>query len=76
MYGVRLINLIPEKASASTWIFAIARNTRIDLLRKTIRPELDPKHPALVPDEPKQAFETVSAAKMRTHSSKSRRASN
>ena len=53
----------PAKASASTWIFAIARNTRIDLLRKTIRPELDPNDPALVPDEPKQAFETVSAAK-------------
>ena len=53
----------PSKASASTWIFAIARNTRIDLLRKTIRPELEPNDPALVPDEPKQAFETVSAAK-------------
>ena len=28
----------PQKASASTWIFAIARNTRIDLLRKSNRP--------------------------------------
>jgi len=27
----------PEKASASTWIFTIARNTRIDLIRKTSR---------------------------------------
>lgn len=27
----------PEKASASTWIFTIARNTRIDLLRKNAR---------------------------------------
>ena len=27
----------PEKANASTWIFTIARNTRIDLLRKTAR---------------------------------------
>lgn len=27
----------PKKASASTWIFTIARNTRIDLLRKNIR---------------------------------------
>ena len=53
----------PSKASASTWIFAIARNTRIDLIRKTIRPELDPNDPALVPDAPKSAFETVSAAK-------------
>ena len=27
----------PEKASASTWIFTIARNTRIDLIRKNAR---------------------------------------
>jgi len=27
----------PAKAKASTWIFTIARNTRIDLLRKNIR---------------------------------------
>jgi RNA polymerase sigma-70 factor (ECF subfamily) len=27
----------PKKANASTWIFTIARNTRIDLLRKNIR---------------------------------------
>ena len=53
----------PAKASASTWIFAIARNTRIDLIRKTTRPELDPNDPALVPDAPKPAFETVLAAK-------------
>ena len=53
----------PAKASASTWIFAIARNTRIDLIRKTVRPELDPNDPALVPDAPKPAFEAVSAAK-------------
>ena len=52
----------PEKASASTWIFAIARNARIDLVRKSIRPELDPNDPALVPDSPKAAIETVSAA--------------
>ena len=52
----------PKKASASTWIFAIARNARIDLVRKTIRPELDPNDPALVPDAPKAAIETVSAA--------------
>ena len=36
---------------------------RVDLLRKTIRPELDPNDPALVPDAPESAFETVSAAK-------------
>ena len=35
----------PAKASASTWIYTIARNRRIDLLRKTRRPELDPDDP-------------------------------
>lgn len=52
----------PSKASASTWIFAIARNTRIDLLRKANHPTIDPNDPALVPDPPKSVTETVSAA--------------
>jgi len=38
------------KAAPSTWIFTIARNLRIDAYRKTVRPELDPNDPALVPD--------------------------
>ena len=42
------------KASFSTWVFTIARNRRIDILRRTRRPEIDPEDPALVrdPDEP------------------------
>ena len=51
----------PAKASASTWIFTIARNARIDLQRKTIRPAIDPDDPALVPDPPVAALEIVSA---------------
>lgn len=39
-----------RKASPSTWIYTIARNRRIDLLRKTRRPEMDVHDPALVPD--------------------------
>lgn len=45
----------PAKAAASTWIFTIARNMRIDTFRKENRPELDPNDPALVPESPKSA---------------------
>ena len=57
----------PTKAAASTWIFAIARNARVDLLRKANRPALDPNDPALVPDRPATTFETVSAAQEANH---------
>lgn len=40
----------PAQASASTWIFTIARNKRIDMLRKTARPEPDAADPMLTPD--------------------------
>lgn len=45
----------PSRAAASTWIFTIARNLRIDRFRKENRPELDPNDPALVPAAPLQA---------------------
>ena len=32
----------PAKASAATWLFTIARNLRIDAIRREKRPELDP----------------------------------
>ncbi len=47
----------PRKASASTWIFTIARNLRIDAIRKTAKPQLDPDDPGLKPDEPPMADE-------------------
>lgn len=37
----------PRQANASTWIFTIARNKRIDALRRENRPELDPDDPVL-----------------------------
>ena len=40
----------PAKAGVSTWIFTIARNRRIDIIRRERRPEPDPNDPALVPD--------------------------
>jgi RNA polymerase sigma factor (sigma-70 family) len=39
----------PRKSSASTWLFRIARNRRIDRLRRQKTAELDPEEPALQP---------------------------
>lgn len=39
-----------SQASVSTWIFTIARNRRIDIIRKEKRPEFDPSDPLLVPE--------------------------
>jgi RNA polymerase sigma-70 factor (ECF subfamily) len=54
-----------RQASASTWIFTIARNKRIDRLRRERRPELDPNDPALVPDPDQAADRTVEARQAR-----------
>ena len=54
-----------NKAAVSTWVFTIARNRRIDTLRRARRPEIDPEDPALVrePDDP--ADRVVEAAQRR-----------
>ncbi|MEM8787082.1 MAG: sigma-70 family RNA polymerase sigma factor [Pseudomonadota bacterium] len=59
----------PAKAAVSTWIFAIARNRRIDRLRARARPEPDPEDPLFRPDPEPSGLETLStqqlAARMR-----------
>jgi RNA polymerase sigma-70 factor, ECF subfamily len=42
-------------ASVSTWLFRIARNRRIDAIRRTRKPELDPNDPMLLPSQPEAA---------------------
>jgi RNA polymerase sigma factor (sigma-70 family) len=51
----------PGRASAGTWIFTIARNLRIDMLRKERRPEIDADDPELVPDPAPRADEVMAA---------------
>jgi RNA polymerase sigma-70 factor (ECF subfamily) len=59
----------PARASAATWIFTIARNARIDSLRRTGRVEPDPEDPMWVPSAPPPPDELASRkaeeAKMR-----------
>src|SRR3982751_4108807 len=40
----------PAKASTATWLFTIARNLRIDAIRREKRPELDPEDLMPQPD--------------------------
>lgn len=42
----------PARAALSTWIFTIARNKRIDMLRRQVRPEIDPLDLAVIGQEP------------------------
>lgn len=50
-----------SRAGATTWIFTIARNRRIDMFRRERRPEIDPNDPALVPDPPPAADRVLEA---------------
>lgn len=52
----------PVQSSAGTWVFTIARNRRIDALRREQRPDLDPDDPALVPEPALPADHAVAAA--------------
>lgn len=50
----------PAQAGASTWIFTIARNKRIDRLRRDGRPLPDMTDPAIMPEQPETADQAVS----------------
>ncbi|MGM0583981.1 MAG: sigma-70 family RNA polymerase sigma factor [Pseudomonadota bacterium] len=52
----------PAKAAVSTWIYAIARNRRIDMIRRQARPEPDPEDPLFRPDPPRDLVVEVAAA--------------
>ena len=52
----------PERAAASTWIFAIARHRRIDLIRRAGRAGPDPLDPLFQPEAEPDAFAALDAA--------------
>jgi RNA polymerase sigma-70 factor (ECF subfamily) len=53
----------PARAGGATWIYAIARNRRVDMLRRR-RPEPDPEDPLFAP-EPEPQPEATAAAQDR-----------
>ncbi len=52
----------PSKASAATWIFTIARNLRIDRIRKANRPVPDMNDPAFEADAEPLAHDIIGSA--------------
>lgn len=53
----------PAKSSLATWLYRIARNRRIDLLRRDKSHRLDPADPIFEPDAPEPADEAVDGAR-------------
>lgn len=55
----------PALAGVTTWVFTIARNKRIDRLRRETKPSWDPHDPALVPEAEPPADDLVAAEQTR-----------
>lgn len=55
----------PSKSSLSTWLFRVARNRRIDLIRRDRSHLLDPHDPAFTPDGPPEVGEELDAQERR-----------
>lgn len=53
----------PVKASVATWIYAIARNRRIDLIRRQTRPAPDPEDPLFQPDPEPDPAQAIAASR-------------
>ncbi|MBU1174432.1 MAG: sigma-70 family RNA polymerase sigma factor [Alphaproteobacteria bacterium] len=57
----------PQKASASTWIFTIARNLRIDAFRRERHPEIDPDDPVLQMSTPPEPHDKLAGEQDAAH---------
>ncbi|MFN3764563.1 MAG: sigma-70 family RNA polymerase sigma factor [Aliihoeflea sp.] len=53
----------PSKSSLATWLYRVARNRRIDHLRRDKSDRLDPADPIFEPDAPEPADEALDAAR-------------
>lgn len=56
----RAASFDPDRAAVSTWIYAIARNRRIDGLRRAHRPRPDPLDPTFDPEPEPDGLDRVS----------------
>lgn len=62
----RAVTFDRRQSSVGTWMFTIARNKRIDAIRRQRRPDFDPNDPALVPEAPEAADDALDAAQRET----------